>query len=90
VGKDEIGIDRQGTRCRRHNLVSTGPMRAEATTQTKRIDIARIGLGPYRDALECFLEIAGHVAVVRVFDEKSFPVRGALPELIRAGRALNR
>jgi hypothetical protein len=40
--------------------------------------------------LECFLEIAGHVAVVSVFDEESFPVSGALPKLVRAGRALNR
>ena len=79
VGKDEIGIDRQGALCRcDHILVSTGSMRAEATAQAMRVEITRIGLGPDRDALECLLEIAGHVAVVRVFDEESFPVGRAL------------
>ena len=30
-------------------------MRAEATAQAMRIEITGIGLGPYRDALECLL-----------------------------------
>ena len=43
-----------------------------------------------RDTLKCLLEVAGHVAVVGVFNEESFPVGRALAELVGAGRALNR
>ena len=91
MGKDKIGIDRQGALCRLdHILVPAGAMRAVATAQALRVEIARIGLCPDRDGLECPFEIAGHVAVVRVFDEESFRVGRSVPQFVGAGRALNR
>src|SRR4029450_12658787 len=72
MGKDKVGIDRQGALRRLdHILVPAGAMRAVATAQTPRVEVARIGLCPYRNGLECPFETAGHVAVVRVFDEES-------------------
>jgi hypothetical protein len=65
-------------------------MRGVATAQTMRLEIARIGLGPDRDGLECLLEIAGHVTVVDVFDEESLRVGRLLAYFVRAGRALSR
>ncbi len=91
MGKDQIGIDRQGALGRvDHILVPAGAMRAVATAQAMRIEIARIGLGPKRDGLECPFEIARDVAVVRVFDEESLRVGRSLPQFVAAGRALNR
>ena len=47
VAKDKIGIDRQGALSRlRSHPVSAGAMRAVATAQAMRIEIARIGLCP--------------------------------------------
>ena len=47
MGKDKIGIDRQGALRRLdHVLVPAGAMRAVATAQAMRIEIARIGLCP--------------------------------------------
>ena len=91
VGKNKIGIDRQGALGRLdHILVPARAMRAVATAQAMRIEIARIGLRPKRDGLECPFEIARDVAVVRVFDEESLRVGRSLPQLVGAGRALNR
>src|SRR5215212_5652941 len=91
MGKDQIGIDRQGAlRGLDHILVPAGAMRAVATAQAPRVDVARIGLCPYRNGLECPFEIAGHVTVVRVFDEESFRVGRSVTQFVGARRALNR
>src|SRR5829696_1667313 len=89
--KTKIGIDRQGALRRLdHIFVPTGAMGAVATAQAPRVEVARIGLCPYRHGLECPFEIAGHVAVVRVFDEESFRVGRSVTQLVGASRALNR
>jgi hypothetical protein len=91
LGKKKIGVDRQrALGGLDHILVPARAVRAVATAQAKRIEIARIGLGPKRDGLECPFEIARDVTVVRVFDEESLRVSRSVPQLVGAGHALNR